>query len=107
MLEMRRDFALALEARDHHVAGELWREDLDNHLAVQRQIRSQEEPTHTTPPHLFFDAIDVGEALSQSLSQILHVRRKNRQTRRWDLGAHGGSKHKVVIRRWRQKITAP
>ena len=75
MLQMRRDFALALEPRRHHVAGELGRQNLDDDLAVEREIRGEEQSAHAPALQLFVHAIAVGEDLSQMFEQIVHESR--------------------------------
>ena len=73
MLQVRGDFAFALEARCHHVAGEFGRQYLDDDLAVEREIRRAKQSAHASTAQLFVDAIGVGEALSQVFEQVVHA----------------------------------
>src|SRR2546423_10769566 len=94
MLQLRRDFALALEARDHHVVCELGRQNFDDYRSVESRISSAKQPTHSTTTQLVFDLEAVGKAESQPLDEALRARREYGWRRRRGLGAHRRCKNK-------------
>src|SRR2546423_2490319 len=105
MLQLRRDFALALEARDHHVVCELGRQNFDDYRSVESRISSAKQPTHSTTTQLVFDLEAVGKAESQPLDEALRARREYGWRRRRGLGAHRRCQHRVAISGSRQETS--
>src|SRR2546423_15705846 len=103
MLQLRRDLALALEARDHHVVGELGRQNFDDHRSVQSRISSAKQPTHSTTTQLVFDLEAVGKAESQPLDEALRARREYGWRRRRGFGAPRRCKNRGAIPSSRQE----
>ena len=80
MLEVRRDRDLTLEARGVHIARELGREDLHDDLAVEGEIRREEQPAHPAAGKLSLHAIPVAEQRLNSVPEFgaLGGRHRNR-----------------------------
>src|SRR5687767_2935356 len=76
MLKVRRDLGLALETSRSYLAGDIRRQDLDDHLPMQRVVDRQEEPAHPAARELPLYGITVGEGGLQLLEKIRHGARR-------------------------------
>ena len=86
MLQLRGDLDLLLEARGAHLARELWRQHLDDDLAIERPLHGHEQPAHPSAAQLALEQICVAERCLKPCrkEQIVHE------------GTSDESTHKIV-----------
>jgi hypothetical protein len=74
MLQLYGDFDFLPEPRCTDLTGELWRQELDHHLAAERHLGGQEEATHAAAAQLLLYVVGVSEGTLQA-GQKVHVSR--------------------------------
>ena len=85
MLQVGGEGDLALESCGAHLARQLRRQDLDDHLPIERPLRGEEEAAHPAGGQLSLDAVGITKYRLDALQQLRH-RGRRVSACRWTAG---------------------